>query len=308
MAPNRYTGRFAPSPTGPLHLGSLVTAVASFLDARAHQGRWLLRIEDIDPLREVPGAADLIVRQLAAHSLEWDGPICYQSRRGALYRDALARLADAGLLYACSCSRQRLHALGGRYDGACRARRYSLHNSAPAGALRICADGDGADNLRDFIQGRAFGAPCAGGDFIVLRRDGLVAYQLATAVDDAEQGITHVLRGADLFDSTPRQCYLLARLRLSPPDYGHVPLVLGTDGHKLSKQNLAPALVATDATANLHWALRWLGLDPPGELMTGKPADLLAWGTRHWSRDKIATQPRQVQKMPNRNPGKNKSV
>jgi len=278
-------------------LGSLVAAVASFLDARAHQGRWLLRIEDIDPPREVPGAADLIVRQLAAHGLEWDGPIGYQSRRGALYHDALARLAGAGLLYACSCSRQRLHALGGRYDGACRARRYSPHSphaSAPTGALRIRVDGDGADNLRDFIQGTAFGAPCAGGDFIVLRRDGLVAYQLATAVDDAAQGITHVLRGADLFDSTPRQCYLLARLRLRAPDYGHVPLVLGTDGAKLSKQNLAPALVATDATANLHWVLRWLGLDPPWELLTSKPADLLTWGTRHWSRAKIATHSRQI--------------
>lgn len=294
MAPFRYTGRFAPSPTGPLHLGSLVTAVASFLDARAHQGRWLLRIEDIDPPREVPGAADLIARQLSAHGLEWDGPIGYQSRRGALYRDALARLAGDGLLYACTCSRQRLQALGGRYDGACRARHYSPNASAPAGALRIRVDGDGADNLRDFIQGTAFGAPCAGGDFIVLRRDGLVAYQLATAVDDAEQDITHVLRGADLFDSTPRQCYLLARLRLRPPDYGHVPLVLGTDGNKLSKQNRAPALAATDATANLHWALRWLGLDPPGELLGSKPADLLTWGIHHWSRAKIATHSRQI--------------
>jgi len=294
MAPIRYTGRFAPSPTGPLHLGSLVTAVASFLDARAHQGRWLLRIEDIDPPREVPGAADLIVRQLAAHGLEWDGPICYQSRRGAAYRDALVRLAGDGLLYSCTCSRQRLHTLGGRYDGACRARHYSPNASAPAGALRIRVDGDATGNVHDFLQGTAFGDPRHGGDFIVLRRDGLIAYQLATAVDDAAQGITHVVRGADLLDSTPRQRYLLQRLRLPAPDYGHVPLVLGADGHKLSKQNRAPALVASDAMANLHRALRWLGLDPPGELMSSKPADLLTWGTRHWSRAKIATHSRKI--------------
>lgn len=294
MAAPVYLGRFAPSPTGPLHAGSLITAVASFLDARAHQGRWLLRIEDIDPPREVPGAADLIVRQLAAHGLEWDGPICYQSQRSEWHRDAMARLAASGLLYSCRCSRQRLVTLDGRYDGACRTRYCAPPASPSGGAIRIRVDEGSAGGSRDFLLGIPFGDPHHGGDFIVRRRDGLIAYQLAVAVDDAAQGITHVLRGADLLDSTPRQLYLLDRLSLRAPAYGHVPLVLGADGHKLSKQNGAPALVAENAVANLDWALRWLGLEPPRELVGLSPTDLLAWGIRHWSRTRTPRQSRQL--------------
>lgn len=282
-----YVGRFAPSPTGPLHAGSLITAVASFLDARAHQGRWLLRIEDIDPPREVPGATDLIIRQLAAHGLEWDGPICYQSQRAESHTAALAQLSAQGLLYVCTCSRQRLLALGGRYDGICRAARCSPRSLPPKGAIRIRVDPGNVAEFQDFLLQVRFAAPGNGGDFIVRRRDGLTAYQLAVAVDDAAHGITHVLRGADLMDSTPRQRYLLDRLRLRAPAYGHVPLVLGADGNKLSKQNGAPALDTANAAANIHWALRWLGHEPPQELAAQDPAGLLAWGIHSWCRNKI---------------------
>ncbi len=285
MIPRPYVGRFAPSPTGPLHLGSLVTAVASFLDARAHQGRWLLRIEDIDPPREIPGAATLIARQLEAHGLHWDGPICHQSQRIELYHQALAKLADQGLLYVCACSRQRLLGLGGRYDGNCRARKLDPGAPLPPAALRIEVAASGLPEQHDFLLGTAFGDPIRDGDFIVRRRDGLIAYQLAVAVDDAEQGITHVLRGADLFDSTTRQCFVLEQLGLAIPAYGHVPVVLGVDGHKLSKQNQAPPLVAAEAAANLGQALRWLGLEPPLEILDLSPVEQLAWGVRHWSRD-----------------------
>lgn len=285
MTPRPYVGRFAPSPTGPLHLGSLVTAVASFLDTRAHQGRWLLRIEDIDPPREIPGAAALITRQLDAHGLHWDGPICYQSQRIELYHQALAKLADQGLLYACDCSRQRLLGLGGRYDGNCRARKLHPGAPLPPAALRIEVTESGLPEQHDFLLDTAFGDPVRDGDFIVRRRDGLIAYQLAVAVDDAEQGITHVLRGADLFASTPRQRFVLEQLGLRIPAYGHVPLVLGADGQKLSKQNQAPPLAAADAAANLSQALDWLGMAPPPEILGMRPAGLLAWGVRNWSRD-----------------------
>ncbi|MFZ5653700.1 MAG: tRNA glutamyl-Q(34) synthetase GluQRS [Pseudomonadota bacterium] len=285
MACEQYIGRFAPSPTGPLHLGSLTTAVASYLDARAHRGRWLLRIEDIDPPREVPGAADLIARQLEAHGLHWDGPILYQSRRLALYEDALTRLADRGLLYPCTCSRQRLHRLGGRYDGLCRARG-ALLAAAPGqpGALRVCVAAAPLIEYRDFLRGAERIDLGETGDFIVRRRDGLIAYQLAVAVDDAAQGITHVLRGADLAESTPRQIFLLRALQRPIPSYGHAPLVCDTRGRKLSKQNRAPALRDQDASANLFWALRWLGLEPDTGLAGATPLELLEWGVRHWSR------------------------
>lgn len=284
MAFENYVGRFAPSPTGPLHLGSLTTAVASYLDARAHRGRWLLRIEDLDPPREVPGAADTIARQLEAHSLHWDGPIHYQSQRLARYADALARLADLGLLYHCTCNRQRLHQLGGRYDGHCRAAEARSALPGQPSALRVCVTSQPLIEYRDFLGGTERVDLGERGDFVVRRRDGLIAYQLAVAVDDAAQGITHVLRGADLVESTPRQIFLLGALRLPRPHYGHAPVVCDALGRKLSKQNHAPALRHRDASANLLWALRWLGLQPDAELAAATPDELLQWGTKHWSR------------------------
>ncbi len=280
MATTTYVGRFAPSPTGPLHLGSLATAVASFLDARARQGHWLVRIEDIDPPREVPGAADTIVGQLDAHGLHWDGPILHQSQRLFHYETALAKLAAAGLLYRCTCNRQRLRELGGCYDGRCRQRT----DTAQAGALRVRIDGDPHISYRDFLRGPEHTDLRTSGDFVVRRRDGLIAYQLAVAVDDAAQGITHVLRGADLADSTPRQIFLFRQLGLATPEYGHIPVICDAQGRKLSKQNHAPRVQPAAASANLCRALVWLGLTPPRELEGSDPESLLRWGLEHWHR------------------------
>lgn len=280
MTTTTYVGRFAPSPTGPLHLGSLATAVASFLDARAHRGRWLLRIEDIDPPREIPGAAATIAGQLDAHGLHWDGAIVHQSQRLAHYERALAKLAAAGLLYRCTCNRQRLRELGGRYDGRCRQRT----DTAQPGALRVRIDGDPRIHYRDFLRGPEHTDLRAAGDFVVRRRDALIAYQLAVVVDDAAQGVTHVLRGADLADSTPRQIFLFRQLGLAAPEYGHIPVICDAQGRKLSKQNSAPGARSEAASANLCRALAWLGLTPPREQEGSDPETLLRWGLEHWQK------------------------
>ncbi|MGE3296667.1 MAG: tRNA glutamyl-Q(34) synthetase GluQRS [Porticoccaceae bacterium] len=281
-----YTGRFAPSPTGPLHLGSLASALASFLDARAHQGRWLLRIEDIDPPREVPGAAASIARQLDAHGLHWDGEILYQSGRATRYRDALQRLAARGLLFLCDCTRERLRRLDGNYDGACRDRvLIDPDREHPGYSIRVRTDDAPAVHFSDWLRGRSTVTHLerTGGDFVVRRRDGLFAYQLATAVDDAAQGITHVVRGNDLLESTPRQIFLLRALGLPVPAYGHVPVMTDSIGRKLSKQNHAPALDAAHARGNVYRALIWLGQKPPSAAAHASVAELLRWASQHWS-------------------------
>lgn len=290
MVAEAYTGRFAPSPTGPLHFGSLVSALASFLDARAHHGRWLLRIEDIDPPREVHGAAATIARQLDAHGLHWDGEILYQSRREALYRDALLRLAASGLLFLCDCSRDRLRRPGGNYDGACRHR--ILTGSDPGGSgfsVRIRTNDAPEMLFTDCLLGRtaSINLGDASGDFVLRRRDGLFAYQLAVAVDDAAQNITHVVRGHDLLESTPRQMFLLRELGMPVPIYGHVPVVLDAAGRKLSKQNHAPELDPRDAADNLYRALTWLGQNPPQEAANASITELLGWARQHWSRQAV---------------------
>jgi glutamyl-Q tRNA(Asp) synthetase len=265
--PAVYRGRFAPSPTGPLHAGSLVAALASWLDARAHGGRWLVRIEDLDPPREVAGAAHEILDSLAAFGLDSDEAPAFQSGRGALYRQALERLDGAGLLYGCSCSRtevaaaqQRLGLPAHVYPGTCRGR--------PAGrderALRVRVP----DETIGFVD-RARGAFAQNlardvGDFVVRRADGLWAYQLAVVVDDADQGITDVVRGADLLDNTPRQVWLQRVLALPTPRYLHVPVVTHPSGEKLSKQTGAAPLDRTDPCAGLEQAWRHLGFPPLG--------------------------------------------
>lgn len=281
-----YTGRFAPSPTGPLHLGSLVSALASFLDARAHQGSWLLRIEDIDPPREVPGAAASIARQLDAHGLHWDGEILYQSGRATQYRDVLQRLAARGLLFLCDCNRERLRRLDGNYDGTCRDRvLIDPDRENPGYSIRVRTDDAPAVHFTDWLRGQSAVTHLerTGGDFVVRRRDGLFAYQLATAVDDAAQGISHVVRGNDLLESTPRQIFLLRALGLPVPTYGHVPVMMDSAGRKLSKQNHAPALDAAHARDNVYRALIWLGQKPPSAAAHASVAELLRWASQHWS-------------------------
>jgi glutamyl-Q tRNA(Asp) synthetase len=233
-----YIGRFAPSPTGPLHFGSLVTAVASYLDARAHRGRWLVRMEDVDQPRCMPGADAAILRTLGAFGFQWDGPVLYQSTRTGAYREALEHLRRKGAAYPCSCSRKEVGDLP--YPGTCRA---GVQDPARPPAWRV-----------------RFDSP--EGDFVIRRADGVFAYQLAVVVDDAAQGVTDVVRGADLLDSTPRQIRLQQLLGYSTPRYVHVPLATNADGEKLSKQTLAPPLNSAQPEKELRAAMRFLGLDP----------------------------------------------
>lgn len=255
MGSVKYRGRFAPSPTGPLHFGSLVAAVASYLDARAHGGEWVLRMEDVDLPRCVPGADADILRTLEAFGFEWDSPVMYQTARTEAYRAALDSLRRDDMAYPCSCSRREA---GEIYPGICRA---GARVSGGPFAWRVRVE-DQAIGFEDRALGwQEQNLAREIGDFIVLRSDGLFAYQLAVAVDDAEQGITDVVRGADLLDSTPRQIRLQRLLGLRVPSYMHVPVAMNAVGEKLSKQTHAPALCAMDARQELREALRFLGQD-----------------------------------------------
>lgn len=280
-----YCGRFAPSPTGPLHFGSLLAAVASYLEARARGGRWLVRMEDLDRPREMPGAADSILRTLEAYGFAWDEPVLYQSQRDELYAAALERLREAGLVYPCACSRSEIadsavQGIDGLvYPGTCR-------NGLPAGknarAWRLRVE-DRVIAYEDRIQGH-LGHNLARdiGDFVLKRADGLYAYQLAVVVDDAAQGITDVVRGADLLDSTPRQLYLQQVLSYPQPGYAHIPIAANAAGEKLSKQTLAPALEASDAASQLWKALDFLGQAPDPQLRKTSLTELWAWARAHW--------------------------
>jgi glutamyl-Q tRNA(Asp) synthetase len=271
-----YVGRFAPSPTGPLHFGSLVAAVASWLDARAAGGLWLLRIEDVDTTRTVPGAADEILRTLEALGLTWDGEVAWQSRRTELYERALLRLRAAGQTYRCRCTRREIadSALvgleGAIYPGTCR----KLGIPPQAGVAERVLAADRAVSFPD----RALGAVSQNvareiGDFVVKRRDGLHAYQLAVVVDDAEQGITDVVRGADLLWSTPRQILLQRALGYPTPRYRHIPVATNADGEKLSKQTGAAAIDPSRGPELLRQALAFLGQPSPA---SGDVGEILA--------------------------------
>lgn len=270
-------GRFAPSPSGPLHFGSVVAAMASYLDARARGGRWLLRIDDLDPPREVAGAADAILATLAALGLEWDGAVTYQSRRGAAYREALERLAASGASFPCACTRAMVGK--GPYPGTC---RNGLPPGRRARAVRVRV-GDARIAFEDRWQGRQERClATSSGDFVVRRADGLVAYHLAVVVDDAAAGVTDVVRGLDLLESTPQQIHLQHLLGLPTPSYGHFGVVLGRHGNKLSKQTRAPAVLADDAAQAAWAALDFLRLTPPADARGAPVAELLRWGVARW--------------------------
>ena len=289
-----YIGRFAPSPTGPLHEGSLVAAVASWLDARAVGGRGLVRMEDLDRPRCEPGAADTILRQLDAYGLYWDGDVLVQSQRDDAYAEALSTLQAIGAVYPCACTRSQLadaprnHEGEILYPGTC---RNGLLSGAVARAWRVRVS-DVSTHFHDRIHGDLQQNLAHDvGDFIVKRADGLFAYQLAVVVDDAFQGITHVVRGADLLWNTPRQIYLQTLLGLPTPVYAHIPLITNAAGQKLSKQNLAPALPETGRGAVLAQALTALGHAPPAELAGAAPAELLTWASAHWCIENVPVEP-----------------
>lgn len=278
-----YVGRFAPTPSGYLHFGSLVAALASYLDARAVGGRWLLRMEDLDPPREVPGAQDAILRTLETYGFEWDGELERQSERHAQYAAVTERLLSQGLAYACICSRKQLEGYAGVYPGFCRNACHAEQNAA----IRIRVP-ELDYHFIDRVQGefhQHLGREV--GDFVIRRRDGLFAYQLAVVLDDAWQGITDVVRGADLLDSTPRQLYLQELLGLPQPRYLHVPLIIQPDGHKLGKSYRSPPLPADQAGPLLLRALRALGQPAPAELQGAAPRQLLEWGSAHWDATRI---------------------
>lgn len=285
-APDRYIGRFAPSPSGPLHFGSLIAALGSYLQARASRGLWLVRIEDLDPPREVPGAADDILRTLEAFGLHWDGPLVYQSRRHPGYQAVLDDWRARGLTYHCHCTRKMIAEAGGFYTGHCR----DLRLPAAGAAVRLRLERP-VHGFEDRLQGRVtVPGALAEEDFIVRRHDGLYAYNLAVVLDDAEAGVTEVVRGADLLEPTVRQIALYRLLGAPEPGWLHLPLAT-YGGHKLSKQNHAPALDRHRPGEALWQALAFLGQHPPMELFGAGAAELLAWAGQHWRLERVPKGP-----------------
>jgi len=287
---SKYRGRFAPSPTGPLHFGSLVAAVASYLEAKSRGGEWLVRMEDLDIPRIVPGAADEILRALHACGMQWDGAVMHQSTRTEAYRVALDELRKTAPVYPCACSRREIadsavsSIEGPVYPGTC---RNGLAPGKTARAWRI--DTRGAQiTFDDAVQGRVQqNLETDIGDFVLLRADHIYAYQLAVVLDDAEQGITDIVRGADLLDSTPRQVYLQQLLKFATPRYCHVPVAVNADGEKLSKQTRAPAIDPARPLPALMSALHFLGQQPPETLAAAGVKDFWTWAVANWRLDRV---------------------
>lgn len=281
-----YIGRFAPSPTGPLHFGSLIAAVASYCDARKSHGKWLLRIEDLDRPRTVKGAADTILHQLENFGFEWDGPVLYQSQRDSFYNDALESLKTRRLIYPCTCTRKEIADSstnigieGVIYPGTCLQQPIKPHAAI---AWRIKTD-TSKICFEDAIQGQISQTLNTDiGDFILKRTDGLFAYQLAVVVDDAAQGVTNIVRGADLLDSTPRQIYLQQQLSYSQPQYAHIPVASNSTGEKLSKQTLAKPVTDSNANQLIYEALQFLGQQPPLAIKNATLTEMWRWACSNW--------------------------
>lgn len=280
-----YRGRFAPSPSGPLHLGSLIAALASYLDAKYNQGSWLVRIDDLDPPREQPGAALSILHCLESHGLHWDEEVTWQSRRNAAYEHALDRLSRHQKTFNCSCTRQQLSPTGA-CQHSCQTQQSVL---TEPWAIRIARPPGTEVVFKDQLQGlqREYFAADAD-NYVVKRKDGLYAYQLAVVVDDADASINHIVRGSDLIETTARQIYLQRALKLPTPAYCHLPVITNNQGQKFSKQNHAPALIESDAAQNLRQALAFLKQStPPSECC--EPESILAFARQQWSPGSIPT-------------------
>jgi glutamyl-Q tRNA(Asp) synthetase len=279
---SQYVGRFAPSPTGPLHFGSLVAAVASYLQARARNGLWLLRIEDIDPPREQPGATDLILAALEAYGFAWDGDVIYQSESAEAHEAALRILLENSQAYPCGCSRKDLAdaprgPLGTIYPGTCRNGCYKTET-----AIRIRTD-DVPIRFDDGLQGlQVQRLETESGDFIIKRHDGLIAYQLAVVVDDELEGITEIVRGIDIMDSTARQIWLQRLLGYRTPHYLHIPVITHPNGDKLSKLTGAPGIRTDEVRPTLTAALTALQQDPPADLADSSLSDIWRWALGNW--------------------------
>ena len=288
--PAPYIGRFAPSPTGPLHFGSLLAAVASYLQAVVNQGKWLLRVEDIDPPREQPGSDRLIIEALEDYGFEWDGPVTYQSRFAERHEELVQRLLDVGHAYPCACSRRDLAGasrgpLGAIYPGTCR-----NGSSATDVAIRVRTD-DEQIRFVDALQGeQTQRLESESGDFVIKRRDGLIAYQLAVVVDDYDQGITEVVRGIDLLDSTPRHIHLQRMLGFATPTYLHIPVAENSDGQKLSKLTGATEIERNEVRPVLVSALDALGQQPAADLAASSLESIWKWAVENWRPDVMAGQ------------------
>ena len=281
-----YRGRFAPSPSGPLHFGSMVAAVGSYLDAKANGGTWAVRIDDLDPPRIAPGSIDSILGCLQAFGMQWDDEVVHQSARSDAYRTALTKLRNAGLVYACVCSRKEIEDAGSGtvYPGTCRA---GIMHERRAHAWRV-RTASAIIEFDDLLRGRnQQDLEQEIGDFVAFRADGIAAYHLACAVDDAAQGITHVVRGADLLDSTPRQIHMQRLLGVPTPAYLHLPVAAHADGRKLSKQTLARAVNPDEAATVLNAVLAFLNHAPPETVRRGGLAALWRWAIDNWRRERL---------------------
>ncbi|PMM03260.1 tRNA glutamyl-Q(34) synthetase GluQRS [Vibrio kanaloae] len=274
-----YIGRFAPSPSGPLHFGSLVAALGSYFQAKSNQGKWLVRMEDLDPPREMAGAADLILKTLEAYHLFWDGEVVYQSQRHDLYQAQIDQWVADNQAYYCQCTRKQIKALGGFYNGHCR--DVGLIDSGEQ-AVRLCMDFP-VESFDDVRHGTIqIPKALAAEDFIIKRRDGLFAYNLAVVLDDIEQGVTEVVRGADLIEPTGRQISLYKTLKQKTVSYLHLPLATDGLGNKLSKQNHATAIDPDNPKPTLLNAMRFLGFDIPTALYEASMDEILLWGCQQW--------------------------
>ncbi len=285
-----YRGRFAPSPTGALHFGSLIAAVGSYLEAKSHNGEWLVRIENLDKPREIPAASHEIFRALEILGMEWDHEVIYQDQRKDTYENILTILNKRGLTYSCACTRKEIAdssitGISGQiYAGTC---RNNVQNKDRPGAVRIKTDNniiEFEDSLYGLISQRLESET---GDFILRRSDGIYAYQLAVVADDATQGITNVVRGADLLDSTPRQIYLQKLLGYSTPTYMHLPVAVNNQGEKLSKQTKAALLDISNPVKQLVEAVNFLGQESPIELLGSNVSSFWKWAIENWHPEKI---------------------